>query len=321
MKYLERFGKLAESLKPSTDLAWIGVDWGTTNLRVFAADATGQTIDEKSSDLGMAKLESHQFESALLSLIEPWLSPNRKIPVYASGMVGAKQGWREAEYRRVPCEPVATDGLTHVPTRDNRISVHILPGLSQLAPMDVMRGEETQIAGFMARDPDYSGAICLPGTHSKWVSVSNGKVESFTTFMTGEVFNALSNHTILRHSMGSQAWGRSVLLAAALQAAKEPQSVAEGLFGLRAASLLDDAPPEKLRSRFSGMLIGQELGLSKRYWLNQKVILIGGSVAITFYEEILKKLGCKVEVVQAKHASLAGLAQIATRTLGRVKYA
>ncbi|MFK5977821.1 MAG: 2-dehydro-3-deoxygalactonokinase [Rhizobiaceae bacterium] len=297
---------------------WIGVDWGTTNLRAFAMDANGHLIEEKSSDRGMAKLQPHAFESALLDLIAPWLSRDTEIPVYACGMVGAKQGWREARYCKVPCPPVAADGLTYAPTQDKRIRVHILPGLSQSAPADVLRGEETQISGLLAHIPDYSGAVCLPGTHSKWVSVADGKVERFTTYLTGELFDILSGHTILRHSVGGDEWDNQAFLSAARRAVREPQCVAEELFGLRADSLLNGEAPRKLRARLSGMLIGQEIGLSKRYWSSQNVTLIGSSATVPFYQQVLQDQGCKVEIIDAKDASLAGLALVASILFGSV---
>lgn len=292
-------------------IRWIGIDWGTTNLRVFAMGTNGHVIDEKTSDQGMAKLAPHEFEHTLLDMIAPWLSQDMEIPVYASGMVGAKNGWQEAPYRKVPCAPVAHDCLIHIPTLDKRIRVHVLPGLSQASPADVMRGEETQIAGFLLQSPNYSGAICLPGTHSKWVSISDANVTKFSTYMTGELFDVLSKQTILSATVSSDEWDEQAFLGSARQAVNEPQCVAEELFGLRAASLLDDTPPKKMRARLSGLLIGQEIGLSKRYWENQNVTLIGSSATVPFYQQVLHDLGCKIETIGAKEASLAGLSLVA----------
>lgn len=296
-----------------TAVDWIGVDWGTTNLRVFAMDAQNRALAEKTSDRGMAKLTPPQFEPALLDLIAPWLSDDRETPVYASGMVGAKQGWQEARYRMVPTPPVADDGLTHVATLDKRMRVHILPGLSQAAPADVMRGEETQIAGLLAHSPAYRGAVCLPGTHSKWVAVSEGKVDRFATFMTGELFDVLSKQTILCHAVAGDAWDEAAFLIAAGQAVQDPQRVAAELFGLRAAGLLDGAQPAQMRARLSGLLIGQEIGLAKRYWQDQTVTLIGSNATVPFYQAVLADQGCAVDIMAAKDASLAGLSLIAGR--------
>lgn len=227
-------------------------------------------------------------------------------------MVGARQGWRETPYRTVPCSPLAFDDLTLVPTNDARIKVHILPGLSQTSPADVMRGEETQIAGFLAQHPTYSGAICLPGTHSKWALISYGEVKHFTTYMTGEMFDVIANQTILKHSVSSETWDEATLLEAALHAAKDPKSVSEELFGLRALLLLENASPEQLRSRLSGLLIGQELGLANRIWQDQPVCIIGSKTTSPIYHKVLQRLGCTVTAIDPTKASFAGLATVAS---------
>ena len=116
-------------------------------------------------------------------------------------MVGARQGWIEAPYASVPCTP-ATQTIAPE-CRDPRLEMHILAGIRQLHPPDVMRGEETQIAGVLLREPGFEGVICLPGTHTKWAEVAGGIITSFQTFMTGELFGLLSTQSVLRHSMSA----------------------------------------------------------------------------------------------------------------------
>ena len=186
------------------DIDWIAVDWGTSNLRAWAMGPSGP-LAEATSDDGMGRLKPDEFEPALLRLIDPWLPPlstNAPVtPVLACGMVGARQGWREAAYRTVPCTPVDAAAILHVPTQDQRITFHIAPGLRQDSPADVMRGEETQVAGVLAMQPGFDGVICAPGTHSKWIQVSAGEVVSFQTYMTGELFALLATQSVLRHGM------------------------------------------------------------------------------------------------------------------------
>ena len=90
--------------------------------------------------------------------------------------------------------------------------------MSQSKPADVMRGEETQISGYLAQNPNFNGSICLPGTHTKWVQISAGEIVSFRTFMTGELFNIISKHSILRHSV-DEGWDEKAFL----------ESVSEGM--------------------------------------------------------------------------------------------
>lgn len=288
--------------------SWIGVDWGTSNLRAFAINAFGNLLAEGGSDRGMGTLEPDQFESALIEVIGPWLTEGKVTPVFACGMVGARQGWVEALYRSVPCEPVSGSGLTAVPTNDPRIQVQILPGLSQAEPADVMRGEETQIAGLLADQPQFSGAICLPGTHAKWVRMEAGQVQQFQTFMTGEMYSVLSKHSVLRHSIAANAeLDKAAFLSAALEAAAKPEMVASALFSLRATSLLHGTSSETNAARLSGLLIGQEIGIARSYWDGKPVVLIGATEITQLYAEALQALDINSTIINAAKATIKGL--------------
>lgn len=228
---------------------WIAVDWGTIHLRAFAMSASGTLVAEAASDRGMGQLAKDDFEPALIALIDGWLSDGRRTPVIACGMVGSRQGWIEAAYRPVPCPPIAADAMTTAPARDPRISFLILPGLSQLKPAaDVMRGEETQIAGLLALLPEFDGVACLPGPHSKWARISAGEVVSFQTFMTGEMFSLLSERSVLRHSVAASGWDDAAFAAALDDALSRPDRIAARLFTLRAEALLADLAPETARA-------------------------------------------------------------------------
>ena len=290
------------------DSSWIAVDWGTSNLRAWAMGPDGP-LDQAVSDDGMGKLQPHDFEPALLRLIERWLTAAH-TQVLACGMVGARQGWREAAYRTVPCTPVDAAGILHVPTQDNRITFHIAPGLRQNSPADVMRGEETQVAGALALNPGFDGVICAPGTHSKWMQVSAGEVVSFQTYMTGELFALLSTHSVLRHSMtidGTEPWDDAAFDAGLSDALSRPDRIAARLFSLRAEFLLHGLTPTQARARLSGLLIGIELAGAKPYWLGQKVILIGAPSLAANYIRALKAQGLTAETLDATACTLAGL--------------
>ncbi len=299
-------------MNPATRPDWIAVDWGTSNLRVWAMGADG-ILAEASSDDGMGRLLPAQFEPALLSLIDPWLS-DRKTPVIACGMVGSRQGWVEAPYRAVPCTPVDRAAMVQVVVSDPRISVHIAPGLKQPKPADVMRGEETQIAGALALNPGFDGVICLPGTHSKWVQISAGEVVSFQTFMTGEVFALLSQHSVLRHGMGGTGWDDAAFDEALSDALSRPDRFAARLFSLRAEGLLDGLLPDQARARLSGLLIGIELAAARPYWLGQAVNLIGAETLSRAYARALGQQGASPRLLSGTDCTLAGLAHLALQT-------
>lgn len=288
---------------------WIAVDWGTSNLRAWAMGETG-ILDHATSEKGMGKLQPDQFEAALLEVAEPWLSGQGASLVLACGMVGARQGWTEASYRAVPCTPTDPAGLTRVATRDSRLDVRIAPGLSQDKPADVMRGEETQLAGALALHPGFDGVFCLPGTHSKWAQVSAGEVVSFQTFMTGELFALLSGQSVLRHSLTTPGWDETAFDEGLSDALSRPDRIAAKLFTLRAEGLLHGMTAPQARSRLSGLIIGIELAGSKPYWLGQEVKLIGAEALSASYARALATQGLKTESLDATACTLAGLSAL-----------
>ncbi|WP_394197273.1 2-dehydro-3-deoxygalactonokinase [Litoreibacter albidus] len=287
--------------------AWIAVDWGTSNLRVWAIDAAGNAIASHTSDQGMGVLTRDAFEGALLALIEPYLKTGKTLPVLCCGMVGSRQGWAEAAYLSTPCAPADGQNAFHVVATDPRISVHILPGIKQMTPPDVMRGEETQISGYLADNPDFDGVLCMPGTHTKWVHISLGEVVSFQTFMTGEVFALLSQQSVLRHSVSAEGFDSGVFKDALTDAMSRPQSVTAALFGLRAGALVADMSPVAARSRLSGLLIGAELAGARPYWLGQNVAIIGDGGLSDLYRSALQEQGVDTACANVEATTLSGL--------------
>ena len=286
---------------------WIAVDWGTSRLRAWAMSADGRPVAQAESEQGMGGLAPDAFEPALLALVGPWLDPDRVTPVVACGMVGARQGWIEAAYRAVPCPPLGPP-LTRAPARDPRIAVSIVPGLSQARPSaDVMRGEETQVAGVLAAAPDWDGVVCLPGTHSKWAEVSAGEVVSFRSFMTGEMFAWLSTGSVLRHGMAGAGWDERAFDSGVSDGMSRPEWLTARLFTLRAEGLLAGLPPDAARARLSGLLIGTELAAARAWWLGRDVVIVGEGTLAGLYARALRAQGIAARQVPAEDAVLAGL--------------
>lgn len=287
-------------------MEWIAVDWGTSNLRVWAMDGADQIVAQAGSDQGMVGLAPAQFEAALMELIAPFLGAGT-TPVICCGMVGSRQGWAEAPYLTAPCTAPDGHGATRVPGTDSRIALSILPGVKQMSPPDVMRGEETQIAGFLSQNPNFDGVICLPGTHTKWVQISAEEVVSFRTCMTGELFGLLSEHSVLRHSVGDEGVDKAAFEAAVSDAMARPADLAAQLFRLRAASLIADMGASEARARLSGWLIGAELAATKPYWLGQQVALIGADALSALYADALAAQGVQTQRADVTAMTLAGL--------------
>lgn len=288
---------------------WIAVDWGTSNLRAWAMGPQGPT-DEATSDDGMGKLAREDFEPALLRLIAPWRGTGR-LRVICCGMVGSRQGWFEAPYRATPCPPLDRAGMVRVPTEDPGLEVWIAPGLKQMKPADVMRGEETQIAGALALTGGGDGVMCLPGTHTKWAHLSAGEVVSFQTFMTGELFALLSTQSVLRHGMADRGWDDIAFDEAVSDALSRPERIGARLFGIRAEGLIAGLSADAARARLSGLLIGTELAAARPYWLGQPVALIGAERLSQAYARAMKAQGVDARLLSATDCTLAGLATLA----------
>ena len=197
----------------------------------------------------MGQLARDEFEPALLRLIAPWLAgPGHAGDRLRHGRQPSGLAARRP-IARCPARRSTRASLVTVPTRDRGIAVQLVPGLKQVQPADVMRGEETQIAGALALMPGFDGVLCLPGTHSKWVHVSAGEVVSFQTYMTGEMFALLSEHSVLRHGMTGRGLGRGGLRRGVVDACRARERIAARLFALRAEGLARRACAAARRAR------------------------------------------------------------------------
>lgn len=289
-------------------LDWIAAEWGTTNLRVWALDAAGRVLARAESAAGMNGLERDGYEPALLAVVGPWLPRTGRLPVIACGMVGSRQGWIEAPYTAVPCAAHMPGRMVTPVLADARVVVHVIPGLKQENPADVMRGEETRIAGFLSVKPAFDGAVCLPGTHSKWVRVSAGEVVSFQTYMTGEMFALLSQKSVLRHAMVGDGWDEAAFAEGLETAIARPERIAARLFTLRAEGLLKGLSHAAARARLSGLLIGVELAAARPYWLGQNVAIVGAPAIGDAYQRALAAQGLQATLSDVEAMTLAGLA-------------
>jgi 2-dehydro-3-deoxygalactonokinase len=277
---------------------WIAVDWGGSRLRAWAMQGP-EVLARVSSEKGANGLTQGDFAPVLQDALKDWtVTPD--TPVLACGMVGARDGWAEAPYRPVPCPPL---GAPMRVSGDWHLA--IVPGLRQDSPADVMRGEETQIAGYLAGRPGWDGVICLPGTHAKWAQVSAGEVVSFRSFMTGELYALLSNHSILRHGLTGEGWDDTAFAEAVAEAMSRPEQLAARLFSLRAEGLLNDLPPAAARARLSGLLIGAELAAARPWWLGQDVVVLGDGPLP--HATALEAQGVPVTRAVSEAATLAGL--------------
>ena len=299
------------------ELYWIAIDWGSSNLRVWALNNNNAILYSILSNDGMLGLASNEFEPLLLEKISKWGVGDANIPILCCGMVGSKQGWVEAPYASIPYNLMQKADNVKVRCSDHRLNVRILGGLRQDNPADVMRGEETQIRGFLSIFSNFDGIICLPGTHTKWVHVSAGEVISFRTFMSGELFDLLSKYSVLTHSVKSDDWNDKEFRSAVSESISNPQKVFSDFFKLRADHLLKQVEQSELRSKLSGYIIGVELAGAKPYWLGQNVVILGNDNLSKIYKTALEGQGIFAQEIDATECTLNGLAQAFSLISGR----
>ena len=237
----------------------IGIDWGTSSFRAYRFGPDGAVLERRETEQGILEVPEGQFPVVLRREIGPWLEAGESL-VLLCGMVGSRQGWREAPYLPCPAglaEIAAT--LTHLPFEGARCL--LVPGLTArdaAGVPDVMRGEETKLVALLERLGPAESLVCLPGTHSKWVRVGRGRVLSFTTHMTGETRAVLLEHSILGRMAAPDGAGDAAF-ARGVARGGEPGRLLHHLFGTRTQGLMGDLAPAETESYLSGLLIGHEI--------------------------------------------------------------
>lgn len=236
----------------------IGLDWGTSSLRACKLDAAGRVEETRRRPWGIRQLPEGGFDAALAQITEGWPST---LPRLACGMIGSRGGWREMPYVDLVADArrIAAN-IGHVRTGSGDM-LYLVPGLRDSHGPDLMRGEETQLIGALSLHPELAGQSTwiLPGTHSKWVSVRDGGIAVFRTFMTGELFAVLRAHSIL--GQGDATSRDEDAFARGVSAARESGATGafSHLFSARALMLDGALPPESVSDYLSGLLIGEEL--------------------------------------------------------------
>ncbi len=289
----------------------IGIDWGTSSFRAYRFGANGRVRESVEAPDGILAVAPGNFPIVLQRHIGPWLADG-ETRVLLSGMVGSRQGWQEAPY--LGC-PASLEELAHaaVPVALPGADCRILPGLSWRdadGHAEVLRGEETQILGVLARRRLDAATIILPGSHSKWAHYADGRVQGFRTHLTGEALAALGQHTILARMMRPAAEFDAAGFAAGVRRAQQPGGLLNHLFGLRAAALLGDMAEEATAATLAGLLIGHELAAALPEARAPLVLVADGHLGRR-YAEAFAVLGVTVET--ETNAAAAGLAAIAAR--------
>jgi 2-dehydro-3-deoxygalactonokinase len=291
----------------------IGIDWGSSGFRAYRLADDGAIRERRTASSGIASLTRTDYAAVLRQQIGDWLRDMPDAPVLLSGMVGSRQGWREAPYAACPAGPAdLVAGLCPVDIGDR--TGHIVPGLTCRridGIPDVMRGEETQVFGL---DLAGDATLCMPGTHSKHVQFCDGRIAGFATAMTGEVFALLKSHGLIA-AMLDPAAGEDLDTAAfesGLAASGRPGGLLQHLFSVRTRRLFNELSGAAAAHYLSGILIGHELRATA--WTGRIVIVGTGGLAMR-YRKAFAFLGMDADVApeDAAAVGLYRLGRLAAR--------
>jgi 2-dehydro-3-deoxygalactonokinase len=289
----------------------LACDWGTTNLRAWTLDGQGGVVAHKEFELGVSRLKPGEAARRFQEEVQPALDAVG-LPAILCGMIGSDLGWTVAPYVDCPA------GLRELAADLAAVEAHaawvrIVPGLrcqGLAGAPDVMRGEETQLLGWVAQHPERGRGrqvVCHPGTHAKWVLIEDGRVARFVTAMTGELFAVLSRHSVLRSDAPPD---DPVAFEEGLAAAGDGAALAARLFTARARVVGGGKPAESTPSYLSGLLIGAEVAAVPQFLeisADEPVALLGDAVLCGFYKRALDRRGVRNETFDGEAAALAGL--------------
>jgi 2-dehydro-3-deoxygalactonokinase len=291
-------------------------DWGTSRLRLYLRQ--GKSVLDRRDGPGIGALQASPRDT-FLDLVGDWREAKPSLALLC-GMVGSRNGWQEAAY--APCPANAADigeRLLHIDA--DGLPVAIVPGLScrnALGGPDVMRGEETQILGALALNPDLAKGrhlLALPGTHTKWVVVEEGAIASFLTAPVGELYALLREHSILAKAApgdgpeSPEGFARGVARIVEQGPARLPHLI----FETRSRQLLDGLPKDEAMGFLSGLLIGSDTA-STASWFGDlgQVSLIGAPALGALYAQAIAAHGGSSVAVDGDSAVLAGLAALSS---------
>jgi len=301
-----------------SDAACIAGDWGTSNLRLFLCDARGRVIESRSGP-GAAQSRG-RFAQVFDELTVGWRESHGELRAVLCGMAGSAFGWIEAPYLQCPedIESLA-DSLVEA-----RHDVHIVPGMKCANPLgapDVLRGEETQVLGALTLHPELAQGrhlLCLPGTHTKWLSLHDGVVIEFLTVPTGELFRMLCDHSVLVRDPATPIEHHAADFDRGLTEAVRHRSVSvlHRLFQSRSLRIDEQLSAAGAASWTSGLLIGTDVGdalpLFESHGTDAPVHVIGAPALTGLYSAALTRHGRRGQSHEGDAAALAGLARVFT---------
>ncbi|MCF2947953.1 2-dehydro-3-deoxygalactonokinase [Paraglaciecola aquimarina] len=286
-------------------VSYLVVDWGSTNFRAFAMDRADQLLDSKEAPIGLLQIKDGNFAQTLQDLLAAWLTEYQHLPIFMAGMIGSLKGWVNVDYAATPTSTSALVKKAHSFALPWGPKATILPGVChnyEADNYDVMRGEEVQIFGLAKLVKTNKFNAILPGTHSKHATYVDGQITAFASFLTGEFYSVLSNHSLLGKALpenppqDDQAFLKGVLDG-------QTGQLTNRIFLAWTNRLFKNLTEAQIPDYLSGLLIGHEL----KALTSKQVYLVGGSSLCARYALACKELQIQSETVSGNQCFLAGI--------------
>lgn len=308
----------------------IFIDWGSTNFRAFLHDGTKIIARRTANDGGTLKnfakatpaTRAREYSAFFMEQVGDWLEKH-KASVYICGAVGGREGWVETKYSEAPA------GIDDIRRNLHKIepppisgalgyNVFIATGCCIALPdgrHDVMRSEEVKAHGAALQLNLSDALLCIPGTHNKWVEISDGKIVHFETALSGEIYGLMSERGAL---------------AAVFAASPEPDTdfdsfdrgmdladrgfdLLTDLWQVRAQKLRSDDPPAGLKAYFSGILLGHELRQMVKFFPAKPpvILLADDGPKRLYYRQAFERFEWKIKAeIDSETAVCRGLAAL-----------
>lgn len=285
---------------------FVGLDWGTSKLQAYAFDKAGNLLAFQKLAMGVGKASKVELENAVVRLAREW----RPTKWYASGMIGSDLGWKQVPYLDCPADLYKVAGYLEG-VRIAEQTIFLVPGLkcqSMFQLPDVMRGEELEVFGTLIHntdlEPDF--LVCLPGTHTKWVICKGQQICTFSTAMSSELYDCLSQNSVLHSLLNANVEPDESFLQGVEHGANSGKGLTRLLFNIRAKALVQNYSEKQCSAYCRGVLIGHEIAdISSQVSLNL-IIVVGNQALSQLYSMALQHLNFQVKTTSSKDVLTSG---------------
>jgi 2-dehydro-3-deoxygalactonokinase len=295
---------------------FLAIEWTSAALHAFLFAADGTLLGQRQEARGVNHITDGAFEVALRGIVGDWAAEAGLI--YLSGMITSRNGWVETPYAQTPASLIDIAARMVVRHIDGLPPLVFLPGVSVRDPLpDMIRGEELKVFGAMGQS---SGLVALPGAHTKWVAVKDGRIEQFATYMSGEITALLKSNSLVGKLIPAQSADNPEAFLRGVRLARDRRiggHILRRIFSARSLVLFEDLPPADISDYLSGLIIGAEINevIGEYNSPDKQVRLIGAPALCQRYSLALLEAGMTSTV-----ADNAGIAAFQALRLSHAFY-